>query len=233
MASDGKNWLYRVNGKLADKSAGAYVLAPGDVILWRFEKGLGIGGLATEQAVKHKARTQWLLFAVLVVFGVLGRRFQPEWNFTPTAALALFGGFFFADRRAAWLLPLAILAVSNIWLRSYNHAGEMLAVYVSFLIPVALGGLMRRRFALSRVAISTVTSSVLFFLITNFAVWLYRRGDAYADSLAGLFACYNAGLLFFRWMLAGDLFFAAAIFGTYALATSPIFRRLARERIER
>jgi hypothetical protein len=40
---DGKNWLYRVNGKLADKSAGVYVLAPGDVILWRFEKGLGVG----------------------------------------------------------------------------------------------------------------------------------------------------------------------------------------------
>jgi hypothetical protein len=37
-ARDGKDWLYRVNGKLADKSAGAYVLSPGDVILWRFEK---------------------------------------------------------------------------------------------------------------------------------------------------------------------------------------------------
>jgi hypothetical protein len=36
-AREGKNWLYRVNGKLADKSAGAYVLSPGDVILWRFE----------------------------------------------------------------------------------------------------------------------------------------------------------------------------------------------------
>jgi hypothetical protein len=35
---DGKNWLYRINGKLADKSAGAYVLSPGDVILWRFEE---------------------------------------------------------------------------------------------------------------------------------------------------------------------------------------------------
>jgi hypothetical protein len=35
---DGKNWLYRVGGKLADKSCGAYVLSPGDVILWRFEK---------------------------------------------------------------------------------------------------------------------------------------------------------------------------------------------------
>jgi hypothetical protein len=36
--ADAKNWLYRVNGKLADKSCGAYVLSPGDVILWKFEE---------------------------------------------------------------------------------------------------------------------------------------------------------------------------------------------------
>jgi hypothetical protein len=36
--ADGKNWLYRVNGKLATKSFDAYVLSPGDVILWSFEK---------------------------------------------------------------------------------------------------------------------------------------------------------------------------------------------------
>ena len=34
----GKNWLYRVNGKLATKSFDAYVLSPGNVILWAFEK---------------------------------------------------------------------------------------------------------------------------------------------------------------------------------------------------
>jgi hypothetical protein len=189
--------------------------------------------LHLEQPVKQNARNEWILFAILVAFGVLGRRFQPEWNFTPTAALALFGGFLFVERRAAWLLPIAILAISNIWLDSYNYAGEMIAVYSAFLWPAALGGLLRRRFTLARAAVSTIASSVLFFLLTIFAVWLYRRGDAYADSLAGLMACYNAGLLFFRWMLAGDLFYAAVIFGTYALATSPIFRRLARERIER
>jgi hypothetical protein len=36
--SGDKNWIYRVNGKLATKSCDAYVLSPGDVILWRFEE---------------------------------------------------------------------------------------------------------------------------------------------------------------------------------------------------
>ena len=183
--------------------------------------------------MKRDVRFEWLLFAVLVAFGVFGRWFQVQWNVTPTAALALFAGFLFAGRRTALLVPVAILGISNLLLDSYQYAGEMLAVYGSFVIPAALGGLVRRRFTALRVLSCTLASSVLFFLITNFAVWLYRRGEAYADSFAGLLACYEAGLLFFRWMLAGDLFFAVVIFGTYAVATSPLLRRVARAPIER
>ena len=32
----GRNWIYEVNGKLADKSAGVYELLAGDSVLWRF-----------------------------------------------------------------------------------------------------------------------------------------------------------------------------------------------------
>ncbi len=35
---ESRNWIYRVNGKLATVSFDAYTLVPGDVILWRFEK---------------------------------------------------------------------------------------------------------------------------------------------------------------------------------------------------
>ncbi|HUE71743.1 MAG TPA: DUF4430 domain-containing protein [Pirellulaceae bacterium] len=35
----GRNWLYEVNGKLADKSAGVYELSAGDAVLWRFAAG--------------------------------------------------------------------------------------------------------------------------------------------------------------------------------------------------
>jgi hypothetical protein len=101
------------------------------------------------------------------------------------------------------------------------------------LIPSALGGLVRRRFTALRVISCTLASSVLFFLITNFAVWLHHRGAAYADSLAGLLACYEAGLVFFRWMLAGDLAYVSVIFGSYAVATSTLFRRQARAAVRR
>lgn len=34
--ADGKNWIYRVNGELGDKSAGILAVKPGDKISWSF-----------------------------------------------------------------------------------------------------------------------------------------------------------------------------------------------------
>lgn len=34
----GRNWIYRVNGRLADRGVGTYPLKPGDTVLWKFEK---------------------------------------------------------------------------------------------------------------------------------------------------------------------------------------------------
>ncbi len=33
----GRSWVYRVNGKLADRSFGVYVVQPGDVVSWAFQ----------------------------------------------------------------------------------------------------------------------------------------------------------------------------------------------------
>jgi hypothetical protein len=178
--------------------------------------------------VNRVARQEIILFAVIVAFGVVGRWLQPQWNFTPTAALTLFAGYMFRSSMAACLAPLAILAISNLVLPTHNNAGEMAAVYACFLVPVALGGMLRRKFTLPRFAASALAPSLIFFIVTNLVVWIYRRGTVYDDSFAGLLDCYGAAILFFRWMLAGDVFFTTAIFGAYALAASPAFRRAAR-----
>lgn len=36
-ATTGLNWIYRVNDKLGDRSAGITVVQPGDIVLWRLE----------------------------------------------------------------------------------------------------------------------------------------------------------------------------------------------------
>jgi hypothetical protein len=37
-SGSGKNWVYRVNGKLGDRSIGIHKLQAGDAVLWRFQE---------------------------------------------------------------------------------------------------------------------------------------------------------------------------------------------------
>ena len=106
----------------------------------------------------------------------------------------------------------------------------MVLVYGMLAVPGVLRGWLRQTFVLGRGRLSarlaplagllscSLLSSVLFFVVTNFGVWL---GFAtYETSWAGLCECYVAAIPFFRYTLAGDLFFAIVLFGSYALALS-------------
>ena len=68
--------------------------------------------------------------------------------------------------------------------------------------------------------IGTVLASVLFFFITNFAVWFGT--NMYTKDLAGLINCYIAGIPFYRNTLMGDLFFTGLLAGGYELITHRI-----------
>src|SRR5262245_6035504 len=139
-------------------------------------------------------------------------------NFTAIGAAALFAGYFFNRRLAAFLVPLAILVVSNLCLRKYNNYGELTIVYVALLLPVAFGMIVRRNLKVWSVVAGTLATSVSFYLITNFAYWAFY--DLYPHSPAGLLQGYLAAIPFFRNTLASDALFSAVIFGTYWLAVS-------------
>ena len=59
------------------------------------------------------------------------------------------------------------------------------------------------------------SASVLFFVASNFAVWLFS--GMYTLDGAGLTRCYTAALPFFRNTLLGDALWTSLLFGTYAL----------------
>jgi hypothetical protein len=134
-------------------------------------------------------------------------------NFTPIAAMALFGGAMFGRRWLAFVAPLGALLLSDLALGFYP---ELAVVYLSTGATVAIGwALTKRRTALG-VAAAALASSLLFFAVTNLGVWLVM--DYYPKTLAGLAACYVAAIPFFQNTRAGDLFFSALLFGGFALA---------------
>lgn len=146
-------------------------------------------------------------------------RILPHWpNFTPVAAVALFGAATFERRWLGLAVPLAAMLLSDALIGFHASMG---AVYVSFALTWLLGFWALRRPAVGRIAAASVTSSLLFFLITNFAVW--SGSSFYPQTLAGLLSCYSAGLAFYNGTsfflngLLGDLFFSAVLFGSYYL----------------
>ncbi len=78
-----------------------------------------------------------------------------------------------------------------------------------------MGSLIRDKQSPWQVGGLTVASSVMFYVVTNFAVW--ASGSLYPTSWGGLAACYTAAIPFFRNSLLGDAGFAVVLFGGFAL----------------
>ena len=148
----------------------------------------------------------------MILAAALSRLLPHPPNFAPIGALALFGGAQFADRRAAFLVPLAAMLLSDLCLGFYTH---MEWVYGSFALITCMGLWLRSHRTPWRIGGASLLGSTLFFLITNFGVWFHAT--AYAKSIAGLAACYVAAIPFFANTLLGDGFYSLMLFGGFAL----------------
>jgi hypothetical protein len=149
----------------------------------------------------------------LVLAAAASRLIPHPYNFTPITAMALFGGAYFSDRRLAFLVPLSAMLASDLFIGL--HRG-IPVVYGSFALIVCIGFLLRRRRRLLPIAGATLGSSLLFFFLTNFAVW--AAGALYPRTLTGLLACFVAAIPFFQNTLLGDAVYSLILFGGFAFA---------------
>ena len=148
-----------------------------------------------------------------IIFALAMFRLLPHLpNVSPVAAMALFGGAYYADKRMAFLVPFLALFLSDLVLGLHN---SMIFVYAGFALTVAIGFLLKGRVTITNTAFATVIASVLFFLLTNLGAWM--TSGLYAKSAAGLMQAYVAGIPFFQNSLLGNAVFVAVIFGGYHL----------------
>ena len=153
-----------------------------------------------------------LTLTALVLLVALARLLPHPPNFSPVAALALFAGAHFGRRWLALLVPLAAMLISDLALGFHAFIG---VVYGTFALTVLLGGLLRTRRRPLPVALGALGASLLFFILTNFAVW--STGGFYPLTSEGLVACYVAALPFFQQTVMGDLLYSGLFFGAFAL----------------
>jgi hypothetical protein len=154
-----------------------------------------------------------LIAAAMILLAAVLRILPHPWNFTPVGAMAIFSGSLFRNRWVAFLLPLIALFAGDLFVGLYKL---MFIVYFSFAVSVVIGRRLARSRTVARVGGAVFLGALQFFVVTNFALW--ALGDFYPRTLAGLAACFANAVPLFPNTLAGDVVYAAVLFGGYALA---------------
>lgn len=157
-------------------------------------------------------RTKLLIVLAIIAIAALFRFLPHPPNFVPLTAIALFAGAYITDKRLAFLIPIGAMFVSDVFIGFHN---TMPFVYASLVAIVGIGMLLQNRQRVAPIALATISGSILFFILTNFGVWLV--GTMYPKTVEGLISCYIAAIPFFRNSLAGDVVYVTALFGGYAL----------------
>jgi hypothetical protein len=163
------------------------------------------------------------MFYVLIALVAVSRFLPHPPNVACVGALGLFAGCYLSGRRA-YMVPLAALLASDVigHLAGFPGMGfynpiVMGLVYAGVLAAVPIGRWMSKNQNKFRLPAGSIAASTIFFLLSNFGVWL---GGWYSMTFAGLAACYISAIPFFGYTLAGDLFFSVLLFGAWEYSRS-------------
>ena len=143
----------------------------------------------------YLSKKQLIIIAFMII-AVLFRLVPHLPNFTPVTAIALFGGLYFSNKTLAYVAPLFIMLLSDLFLGFHSIS---IVVYAAFLFVSFIGTQSK-----NPSVFAILLSSISFFVITNFGVWLI----SYPKSWVGLVECYTLAIPFFRNSLLGDFFYA-------------------------
>ncbi|MBI2054314.1 MAG: hypothetical protein HYT36_03195 [Candidatus Staskawiczbacteria bacterium] len=157
---------------------------------------------------------EFVIALSFILLGVVFRIIPHIPNFTPIAAMALFGGVYFS-KKTAFVLPIVVMFISDMFLGFYEPK-IMAAVYGSFILCVILGFRLKKNKKWHTILASSFLTAFIFFFFTNLAVFAFTPW--YAKTLSGLLQCYLMALPFFKNSLLGDIFYTAVFFGAYELA---------------
>ena len=162
-----------------------------------------------------------ILYGVLL-FAILSRLLPHPMNITSVGALSLFAGAFLPIR-IAWIAPITALLVGDAVTGFYNPV-VMLFVYAGFAGGTLVGRLMLvNKRTMTNLAGSAFISASIFFVLSNFGMWL---SGTYPATIDGLIDCYIRAIPYFRYSLLGDIFYTFLLFGSYELVRLIMGRQL-------
>lgn len=171
-----------------------------------------------------------VLAIVLVVLAALSRLALYPHNFSPVIAMALLSGAVIRQRNLAFMLPVAAMLLSDILFEVFNIApgfwgwGQLVNYLV--LVLVTIIGFSLHKMQPLRIAGCAILSSLLFFALSNTAVWMFEP-QTYSRGFSGWMNSLIAGLPFLKNSMIADLVYSGVLFGGYALlrANTTVFQK--------
>lgn len=176
-----------------------------------------------------KLNRKIFIAAVLITIVSAIYRVSPlrEYGFAPQWAIAIFSGFLFSNNKKwAFALPLLSMFLSDAIyevlfsmkltnIQGFYGKGQIVN-YVLFALITCVGFFIKQ-FNTVKITAAAIAAPTLFFLLSNFDVWVTNTGYLRAKTLGGLMECYADGLPFYKTSIYGTLIFSVVLFGSYYL----------------
>ena len=160
-----------------------------------------------------------LTMSSVVLLGLLARFIPHPPNFVPINAIGLFSGSRFG-KTTAIIIPLLIMIISDVFLGFHK---TMIFVYLSLVLTICLGFRIGK-FSFGKLLVYSLLSSLIFFVITNFGVWLLF--DMYPKTMSGLINCYVMAIPFFGNTILGDLFYTYVVFYGFSFVENKLINKI-------
>lgn len=164
---------------------------------------------------------QFGIISILIVLATFSRLIDHPLNFAPICAMILFGAAHFEKKWQVLLIPFGATFLSDLWLSpGYFNEGA----YISYALILLFGiKLYSKKISASNILSGAVGSGIIFFLVSNFMVWMNPLYINISGTSSSLLACYIDGVLFYRGLfssplfntLISNLFYSAILFGSY------------------
>lgn len=165
------------------------------------------------------------VLVAIILLAAFSRLIPHMPNFSPLGAIGLFGAAHFTKKWQAFLIPIAATWLSDLFINNVVYAQYYPKFtwfyegfywqYGSYLLIALAGLFIFRKVKVSTVLLGALTSTAIFFLVSNFGCWI--GSTIYPQNFGGLMTCYAAGIPFLKGTLLGDLFYSGVLFGSFAL----------------
>ena len=138
---------------------------------------------------------------IIILILAFSRIIPHPWNFTPILSAGIFLGFYFRQIFFSIFVVIFSMFLGDLYFGFHN---TMIFTYVGLIISVLVGSFIKNLYV-SRILIGSILSSISFFLITNFGVWI--SSNMYSKNFEGLLQAYILGLPFFHNTLLSTIFY--------------------------